>query len=115
MTGPKIPDKVYFKIGEAASIVGVEPHVLRFWESEFPQVRPTRAPSKQRLYTRRELETFLLIKKLLYDEQFTISGAKKKLRSKVAAPEELTLFSHSHRELLVEVRQELLDIKKILG
>ena len=114
MTGPEIPDKVYFKIGEVAQIVGVETHVLRFWESEFPQVRPNRAPSKQRLYTRREIETFLQIKQLLYDDEYTISGAKKRLRLR-AQEQQPTLFSHSDRELLVEIQRELLEIKKILS
>jgi DNA-binding transcriptional MerR regulator len=76
---PQIPDKVYFRIGEVAEIVGVETHVLRYWESEFPQVRPERTASKQRLYQRSHLEMFLEIKRLLYEEEYTISGARKKL------------------------------------
>ena len=76
---PQIPDKVYFRIGEVAEIVGVETHVLRYWESEFPQVRPDRTTSKQRLYRRPHLEMFLEIKRLLYEEEYTISGARKKL------------------------------------
>ena len=76
----EIPNKVYFKIGEAASLLGVETHVLRYWESEFPQIKPTRAGSKQRLYRRQDIEILMEIKRLLYDEKFTIPGARKKNR-----------------------------------
>ncbi|MBF0529445.1 MAG: MerR family transcriptional regulator, partial [Deltaproteobacteria bacterium] len=58
---PDIADKVYFKIGEVATIVGVEPHVLRFWESQFPQIKPVRSGTQQRLYRREDLDTFLII------------------------------------------------------
>ena len=77
----RIPDdKRYFRIGEASRIIGVEPYVLRFWEGEFPQVRPQRADSNQRTYRREDLETLLDIKKLLYDERMTIEGAKQRLK-----------------------------------
>jgi len=77
----RIPDdKRYFRIGEASRIIGVEPYVLRFWEGEFPQVRPRRADSNQRTYRREDLETLLEIKRLLYHERMTIEGAKKRLK-----------------------------------
>jgi DNA-binding transcriptional MerR regulator len=77
----RIPDdKRYFRIGEASRIIGVEPYVLRFWEGEFPQVRPRRADSNQRTYRREDLETLLEIKKLLHDERMTIEGARQRLK-----------------------------------
>ncbi|HUU81420.1 MAG TPA: MerR family transcriptional regulator [Acidobacteriota bacterium] len=77
----RIPgDKRYFRIGEASRIIGVEPYVLRYWESEFPQIRPRRADSNQRTYQRKDLEIVLEIKRLLYEEKVTIEGAKRRLR-----------------------------------
>ena len=73
-------DKLYFKIGEVAEIVGVQPHVLRYWETEFSMVRPQKSRSKQRVYRRRDVETILKIKHLLYDKKFTIAGARQHLR-----------------------------------
>ncbi len=79
----QVPDnKKYFRIGEASRIVGVETYVLRFWESEFPQIKPQRADSKQRTYQKKDLETLLEIKRLLYEEKMTIEGAKKRLKKK---------------------------------
>jgi DNA-binding transcriptional MerR regulator len=75
-----LPNKLYFKIGEASKIVGVEPYVLRYWEKEFPVIKPIKSKSKQRLYRRKDIETLLSIKKLLYEEGFTIAGAKQKLK-----------------------------------
>jgi len=78
----KIPDnKRYFRIGEVSRIIGVEPYVLRYWESEFSQIRPSRADSKQRTYQRKDLEIILEIKRLLYEEKMTIEGARKRLAS----------------------------------
>jgi DNA-binding transcriptional MerR regulator len=73
-----LPDKMFFKIGEAAEIVGVEPHVLRYWESEF-RMRPQRSASGQRMYRRKDLEKFLKIQALVHDQGFTIAGARKAL------------------------------------
>lgn len=79
----QIPDdKRYFRIGEASSIIGVEPYVLRYWESEFKQLKPQRANSRQRTYQKKDLETLLEIKRLLYEEKMTIEGAKRRLRKK---------------------------------
>ncbi|HKY64151.1 MAG TPA: MerR family transcriptional regulator [bacterium] len=75
-----IPDKVYFKIGEVAEIVGVKPYVLRYWETEFPDIAPAKSKSKQRLYKRKEVEMILRIRDLLYKEKFTIEGARKRLK-----------------------------------
>ncbi|HEY2866099.1 MAG TPA: MerR family transcriptional regulator [Pyrinomonadaceae bacterium] len=78
-----IPEKIYFKIGEVCELVGVQTHVLRYWETEFPTLSPQKNRSGQRTYRRRDVEMALRIKELLYDEMFTIAGAKKKLQSEV--------------------------------
>jgi DNA-binding transcriptional MerR regulator len=76
-----IPEKIYFKIGEVCELVGVQAHVLRYWETEFPMLSPQKNNSGQRSYRRRDVEIALRIKQLLYVEMFTIAGAKKKLQS----------------------------------
>ena len=72
----KIPDKLYFRIGEVAQLAGVEPYVLRFWESEFPQLAPRKSGSGHRLYRRKEVEMVLEVKRLLYEKRYTIEGAR---------------------------------------
>lgn len=74
----QLPDKLYFRIGEVAELVGVEPHVLRYWESEF-RLRPHRSGSGQRLYRKQDVAKFLRVKQLLHDEGYTIAGARKLL------------------------------------
>jgi DNA-binding transcriptional MerR regulator len=91
-----LPERKYFRIGEVAEIVGVEPHVLRYWETQFSQLRPHKARSGHRLYRRREVETLLVIKDLLHVQRFTIAGARQALRQGVSstlprAAEQLTL------------------------
>lgn len=76
-----IPEKIYFKIGEVCELVGVQAHVLRYWETEFPTLSPQKNKSGQRSYRRRDVEIALRIKQLLYNEMFTIAGAKKKLQT----------------------------------
>ena len=78
-----IPEKIFFKIGEVCDLVGVQAHVLRYWETEFPMLSPQKNRSGQRTYRRRDVEIALRIKELLYDELFTIAGAKKKLQSEL--------------------------------
>jgi len=78
-----IPEKIYFKIGEVCDLVGVQAHVLRYWETEFPMLSPQKNRSGQRSYRRRDVEISLRIKQLLYDEMFTIAGAKKKLHNEL--------------------------------
>ena len=102
----RIPDsKRYFRIGEASSIIGVESYVLRYWESEFPQLKPQRAGSKQRTYQKKDLETLFEIKRLLYEEKMAIEGAKRRLRQKTnrnISPDKLSLqgISTELREIL---------------
>ncbi len=79
----KIPEKIFFKIGEVCELVGVQAHVLRYWETEFSMLAPQKNRSGQRTYRRRDVEIALRIKELLYDEKFTIAGAKKKLTEEI--------------------------------
>ncbi len=104
----QIPDnRRYFRIGEASRIVGVEPYVLRYWENEFPQLRPKRADSKQRTYQRKDLEALLEIKRLLYEERMTIEGAK--LRLKKEKNESLTIGHPFFKEIKGELHK-ILDV-----
>ena len=98
----------YFRIGEASRIVGVEPYVLRYWENEFPQLRPRRAESRQRTYQRKDLETLLEIKRLLYEERMTIEGARLRLkREKTKVPPASSPF-------FKEIKGDLHEILEIL-
>jgi len=104
----KIPDKLYFKIGEVSRISGLPGHVLRFWEGEFKRINPRRTASGQRSYTRKDIETILQIKHLLYDKKFTIEGARKYLGTR---GETEPLVS---KDLLKELKAELKSIRKLL-
>ena len=77
----EIPDKLYFRIGEVSDLVGVEPYVLRFWETEFPAVGPKKSGTGHRMYRRKEVELLLKIKYLLYEKKYTIEGARLYLQS----------------------------------
>ncbi len=101
-------DKRFFRIGEVSRIIGVEPYVLRYWETEFPEIKPRRADSNQRTYQRKELETIMEIKRLLYEEKMTIEGAKRRLKQK-------RMSAHSIQSVLSHVEQELKDILHILS
>lgn len=74
-----IPDKLYFKIGEVADLVGVQTHVLRYWEKEVPSIRPQKSDTNQRRYRRKDVESFREIRRLLYEERYTLAGAKRRL------------------------------------
>lgn len=76
----EIPDKLFFKIGEVSRLTDIKSHVLRYWESEFPMFNPPKNRASQRVYRKKDIETVLLIKQLLYDENYTISGARKRIR-----------------------------------
>ncbi|OHB33108.1 MAG: MerR family transcriptional regulator [Desulfuromonadaceae bacterium GWC2_58_13] len=113
-----IPDKLYFKIGEVANLIGVKPHVLRYWESEFAIFRPTKSRTNQRLYRRRDIELALTIKDLLHRQRLTIAGAKKILNSKTTGGvggEASALQSSRDRQLLQEIRRDLLRLRNALG
>ena len=138
-----IPEKQYFKIGEVSEILDVEPYVLRYWESEFKILKPTRTRARQRLYHKKDLELLMEIKHLLYDEKFTIAGAKKRLqemkkqsaaeKKAKKAPEKAVLkakeeaeipeiknanphFSErsDYRDILLEIKKELKELRSIL-
>jgi DNA-binding transcriptional MerR regulator len=113
-----IPEKLYYKIGEVSEITGIEPYVLRYWESEFKIVSPSRTSSKQRLYRKKDLELILEIKKLLYEEKFTIAGAKKKLQKTRGLKEQqmkLELPEKRYREALIRVKKDLEELHGLLS
>jgi DNA-binding transcriptional MerR regulator len=96
-----IPEKLYFKIGEVCDLVGVQAHVLRYWETEFSMLSPQKNKSGQRSYRRRDVEMALRIKQLLYKEMFTIAGARKKLQSEQregSKPKELASVKTTSRD-----------------
>jgi DNA-binding transcriptional MerR regulator len=127
-----IPNKLFFKIGEVCEITDTQPYVLRYWESEFPALAPAKNSSGQRIYRRKDIETVLRIKQLLYDEGFTIAGAKKRLEAEVGGrgPTPQTMASQIDpeslaptrppgatdpaRALLFEVRDQLREILTLL-
>jgi DNA-binding transcriptional MerR regulator len=105
------PDKLFYKIGEVSRIAGVEPYVLRYWETEFPFLRPRKNKSGQRVYIRKDLELVLQIKKLLYEDRFTIEGVRKKF-GEVEPPkpvQSLPVQSSAH-EVIQRVKKSLRDI-----
>ena len=112
----EIPDKLFFKIGEVAEIAEVEQHVLRYWEEEFDHLRPEKNRSGQRLYKKKDVEQVLGIKKLLYEEKYTIAGAKKKLKGKKRSDQQLN-FMYNHEDLTrlkKSIKQELESILDII-
>ena len=113
-----IPDKLYFKIGEVSKITGTEPYVLRYWESEFKAIKPSRTRSKQRIYRRSDVEIILEIKKMLYEEKLTIAGAQKKLRELNHREKKQLHFDFNkkdHESILREIKKELKALRAILG
>ncbi len=111
-----IPDKLYYKIGEVSKITGVKPHVLRYWESEFREIKPYKSRSLQRLYRKKDIEIILRIKKLLYAEMFTISGAKRKIRGSPDKPKQMQLHfnEEAYKKILTEIKRELKGITQSL-
>ena len=115
---PILPEKIYFKIGEVSEIVGVEPYVLRYWETEFELLKPSKAPSKHRLYKKRDVELLLDIKRLLYTEGFTIEGARKKLREVKKEEKDqlkLPLTDQKYKSALIKVKKDLEVLRKLLS
>lgn len=131
----ELPDKLYFKIGEVSRISGVKPFVLRYWETEFHALAPERRGSKQRLYRKEDVELILLIKKMLYQDRFTIAGAKRRLGGRPVEPgrakgedagaverveglredlqkknEEIKVFQN----LLKQISKDIQELKKVL-
>ena len=115
---PEIPDKLYFRIGEVSGLLGVEPYVLRYWETEFPSLAPKKSGTGHRLYRRKDVELLLRIKHLLYEKRFTIEGARQTLqaespksRAQRDGRQQRSLFS---QDPLVDVRRELAEILELL-
>jgi len=115
--GISIPDKLYFRISEVSKLTGLEPYVLRYWESEFKLIKPIRTKSRHRLYRRNDLNIILEIKRLLYEEQYTIAGAKKRLgdiireeKSEATAKKKL-----DPKKVLLDTLEELKSLRKSLS
>jgi DNA-binding transcriptional MerR regulator len=114
---PEIPDKLFFRIGEVSGLLGLEPYVLRYWETEFPSLAPKKSGTGHRLYRRKDVELLLKIKHLLYQRRFTIDGARQYLHDesrqshqKEIKQEQQQLFS----DPLPEIRKQLAEILKLL-
>jgi DNA-binding transcriptional MerR regulator len=115
---PEIPNKLYFRIGEVSRLLSIEPHVLRYWETEFAALKPKKGGTGQRLYRRKDVETALEIKRLLYDRRYTIEGARKHFETRPTAPpprptRQAELFDPV-RGLLDDARKELREILQLL-
>ena len=112
----EIPDKLHFKIGEVGKIADVAPHVLRYWESEFSDINPKRAGSRQRLYRRQDVELILVIKNLLHVQGYTISGARK-LISAADNVNDLKVSNEAGTTAsqIGSIKQELMELKELLS
>ena len=106
---PAIPGKRYFTIGEVAELCGVKPHVLRYWEQEFPQLKPVKRRGNRRYYQRQDVIVIRQIRSLLYEEGFTISGARNKLQGEEARND----VTHS-QQVVKQMRLELEELLRIL-
>ena len=118
---PAIPDKLYFRIGEASRLLGVEPYVLRYWETEFPSLSPKKSDTGHRLYRRKDVEQLLLIKELLYAKRFTIEGARQTLAMKMKESRDPRPEFHPQEQAslfpdttLPEIRRQLAAILDLL-
>jgi DNA-binding transcriptional MerR regulator len=104
-SNPQQPSKLFYRIGEVSRLTGLEPYVLRYWETEFPQIKPDKGRSKQRLYKKKDLDSILQIKQMLYKDGYTIAGARKKLNGR----------SEKDVEAVIETaKRELREILEIL-
>ena len=129
-TAPPVPDKPYFRIGEVSRLTNTKAFVLRYWETEFPTLQPVKSPSGHRLYRRQDIETVFEIKRLLYDEGFTIAGARRHLIEqngggsghpeskeqtvRTAPSRAAEAHSRAHRKLLLDLHEELLAILTLI-
>ncbi|HSM87584.1 MAG TPA: MerR family transcriptional regulator [Candidatus Limnocylindrales bacterium] len=110
-----IPDKLYFRIGEVSRLCGLPTYVLRFWETEFPQLKPPKSGTGQRMYRRPDVENVLRIKKLLYNEGFTIAGARAQLRAESKRKQAPLPFAAPLPANLPELKQVRQGLREILG
>jgi len=97
---PNIPERVFYRIREVCEFTGLKPHILRYWEQEFRDIRPVKSSKGQRLYRKKDLDAILVIKKLLYEKRFTIDGARK--------------YLHTQKSLVDEIKEDLIEIVKLL-
>jgi len=115
------PEKLFYKIGEASRIIEVESYVLRYWETEFPFLSPRKSKSGQRIYTKKDIDVLLQIKKLLYEERYTIDGVRRKLGGNIsekeaaAVPEEKPAPKADTEKVISMVKEKLGDLLKILS
>lgn len=113
----QLPDKLYFKIGEVAAIVGVKAYVLRYWESEFSVIKPAKTKAQHRLYRRKDVETLLQIKRLLHEQRFTIEGARKRLKEGPRAERrqlEMPFDTQTYRNLLLSLKKDIESLHRML-
>ncbi|MEK6775711.1 MAG: MerR family transcriptional regulator [bacterium] len=110
----KIPNKFFFRIGEVSKLTSVEPHVLRYWETEFKSLRPKKNKAGQRVYKKKDVLLILSIKELLYKQKYTIAGAKKRIESEQDMSV-LTVANPSFKDTLHEVKEELKEVLKVLS
>jgi DNA-binding transcriptional MerR regulator len=125
LTGtPEIPNRLFFRIGDVAELAGLEAYVLRYWETEFPALKPKKSSNGQRQYRRKDVEVVLEIKRLLYDEGYTIAGARKALKDKTrgkartVTPKRAAqgaLFADPSSETIDMIKKELQELLTLLG
>lgn len=111
-----IPQKMAFKIGEAADMVGVKQYVLRYWETEFEMLRPKKSKNNQRVYSRRDVQTAMMIKKLLYEDRFSIEGARsalKQLKNQVKEEKSIQVMAQSQETAVMKLRGLVTEIRRI--
>jgi DNA-binding transcriptional MerR regulator len=112
-----IPEKLYFRIGEVSKICGIKPYILRYWESQFSEINPSKTRSRHRLYRRKDVELILEIKKLLYEEKYTITGAKKRLKGP-ANNDQVTakpsVKEDKYSQVLLMIKKNLEGIEELL-
>ncbi|MEQ9465459.1 MAG: MerR family transcriptional regulator [Haliea sp.] len=107
---PAIPGKRYFTIGEVSELCAVKPHVLRYWEQEFPQLKPVKRRGNRRYYQREDVLTIRQIRTLLYDQGYTIGGARQRMTTEESAPQQLDM-----QAVIKETIEELEDVLKVLA
>lgn len=106
----RIPDKLYFKIGEVARLLGVEPHVLRYWEREVSAIRPVKSRSNQRRYRRRDVELFFEVRRLLYDEKVTLAGVRQRVLAAANGDEAMTTLPPERLQRIREGLHGLIEL-----
>jgi DNA-binding transcriptional MerR regulator len=114
---PEIPDKLFFRIGEVSGLLGLEPYVLRYWETEFPSLAPKKSGTGHRLYRRKDVELLLKIKHLLYERRFTIDGARQYLHDESRQSHQKEIKQEQQQlflDPLPEIRKQLAEILKLL-